>query len=229
MSGSINWENTIPVLSKICAKHFPTIGDQKCKGHGNTIWSAFVDGKAVEYIVNNDKQPVEDIEQLYKIANQIRLAIAGFEKVGLIGLNALSDVFTEDLKKRDLPSIDCLDSSERIQNHLSKLQNIIDKTVKQIDPDALTLMAQLAGSNENITTKVGRKQLETAANVTDTAADIYKNETGNEATWSLDPYDEKDPLQEGFPCFLNDIFSALSITANVERQIKNFRKDKTKK
>lgn len=229
MSGSINWENTIPVLSKICAKHFPAIEDQECKGHGNTIWSAFVDGKAVEHIVNNDKQPVEDIEQLYKIANQIRLAIAGFEKVGPIGLNALSDVLTEDLKKRDLPSIDYLDSSERIQNHLSKLQNIIDKTVKQIDPDALTLMAQLAGSNENITTKVGRKQLETAANVTDTAADIYKNETGNEATWSLDPYDEKDPLQEGFPCFLNDIFSALSITANVERQIKNFRKDKTKK
>ena len=120
MSGSINWENTIPVLSKICAKHFPAIGDQKCNGHGNTIWSAFIDGKAVEHIVNNDKQPVEDIEQLYKIANQIRLAIAGFEKVGPIGLNALSHVLTEDLKERDLPSIDYLDTSERIQNHLSR-------------------------------------------------------------------------------------------------------------
>ena len=229
MSGSINWENTIPVLSKICAKHFPAIGEQKCKGHGNTIWSAFVDGKTVEYILNNDKHPVEDIEQLCKIANQIRLAIAGFKKVGPIGLNALSDVLTEDLKKRDLPSIDYLDTSERIQNHLSKLQNIIEKTVKQIDPKALTPMAQLAGSHENMATKVGRRSLETAANVTNTAAEIYANETGNKAIWSVDAYNRKDPLQEGFPSFLNDVFSALSITANVERQIKNFRKDKTKK
>ena len=229
MSGSINWENTIPVLSKICAKHFPAIGDQKCKGHGNAIWSAFVDGRAVEYIVNNDEQPADDIEQLNKIANQLRLAIEGFEKIGPIGLNAIADLPSEHLDQLGLTSVEDLQPYERIQDHLSQVRNIIDTANKQIDPDALTLMAQLAGSHANITTKVGRKKLETAANVTDTAADIYKNETGNEATWSLDPYDEKDPLQEGFPCFLNDIFSALSITANVERQIKNFRKDKTKK
>jgi hypothetical protein len=229
MSGNINWENTIPVLSKICAKHFPAIRDENCQSHGNTLWSAFVDGKTVEYITNNNKKPVEDIEQLSKIANQLRLAIEGFEKIGPIGLNAIADLPSEHLDQLGLTSVEDLQPHERIQDHLSQVRNIIDTANKRIDPDAPTLMAQLAGSNENITTKVGRKQLETAANVTDTAADIYKNETGNEATWSLDPYDEKDPLQEGFPCFLNEIFSALSITANVERQIKNFRKDKTKK
>ena len=229
MSGGINWENTIPLLSKICAKHFPAIGNQQCNAHGNTIWSAFVDGRAVEYIVNNDKQPVDDIEQLSKIANQIRLAITGFKKVGPIGLNALSDVFTEDLKKRNFPSVDYLEPHQRVLDHLSQLQSIIDKAVKQIDPETLTPMAQLAGSHQNMSTKVGRNSLETAAHVTNTAAEIYEKEIGRKATWSVDAYNRKDPLDSGFPSFLNDIFSVLLITANVERQIKNYRKDKTKK
>jgi len=195
------------------------------------IIDAWLDGKAWDEILSNDKSPDEDATNLAKAAAQLDLAITFLTKIGHIGNRVLESQSTD--RNGQIQTLRYMSNevsySARLANTLRPLSIQIQSASKALKSNDLGLVALLSGTNENPPRPKGRKPNFTALNVTKACAKIFEEGTGLNAKIARLHHVESGSEKGLFHPFVSEIFMFLENKANAEHFIRQLRSEEIRK
>lgn len=226
-----NWDYIKEQISNIICKHTKKFEPEKIAPRADEIIDAWLDGKAWDEILSNDKSPDEDATNLAKGAAHLDLAISFLTKIGHIGNRALESQSSDrngQIQTRGSMSNEA-SYSAKLSNSLRPISIQMQSASKALKSNDLGLIAILSGTNENPPLPKGRKANFTALNVTKACAMIFEDGTSLKATNTRNHYPERASGAGSFYSFVSDIFMFLEIKANAEHFIRQLRSEEIRK
>lgn len=226
-----NWGHINEQISNIICKHTTKFEPEQIASKADKVIDAWLDGKAWDEILSNDKSPDEDAANLAKAAAQLDLVISFLTKIGHIGNRALESQSTDRNSQSQTPRYMQHEPSysAKLASSLRPLSIQMQSASKALKSNDLGLVAILSGTNENPPLSKGRKPNLTALNVTKACAAIFEAGTDLKAKMTRNPYTENTSEKGAFHSFVSEIFKFLEIEANPEHFIKKLSSEEIRK
>ena len=233
-------EDTYSKISDVLRNHFGNASEDALKAAALDINSDFGVWSSIEFMERSDTDPAKDIELINKSISYLKKAQDALSKVGWYGCKAMEPIAKAEIKKEIGHSfreemddgsfvwpVDGRSSRATTINLINELEKKLTEAKNQIDPNAPSLWTAL---DEGAERQKRVKPKETVAcDIAKACGKQFYELTGQRPTVSTNPYKTGRPAYGPFLDFVNDIFSALEISASAEVWAKNACKELSRK